>query len=153
MRSFATGILGLFALSISPILASNSAAAGDYYGGGYRSSGNVWYSSSCCYRKVVKHVRKVSYVRADNGYRDGYYAPRYRNSYYDRPYRSTVYREPNRGNHYYGPSYRYSGSDYYGGGDGYRVYRSSYNDHCTTRRVLVADGYGGWVWSRSRTCY
>src|SRR5262245_17081400 len=88
MRWFAGMALGLFSLLSLSLLTSGTVAAGEYFygnGGGYGGygsygGGNVWYSSSCCYRKVVKHVRRVAYVRS---FGDGYYAPRYRSSYYD----------------------------------------------------------------------
>ena len=167
MHRIALAVLGFCVLVLASSLTSNPAAAGEYYRGhaGY-SRGNVWYSSSCCYRKVVKHVRKVRYVRVDDGYRQGYYAPPRNQSYYGGgPYRSTVYSEPYRGAYYTGRPYRYDGGGYDGGASGYRVgyggsyggyaggYGSSYADRCTVRRVRVYDGYGGWVWTRSRVCY
>lgn len=167
MRRMALSVLGLCVFGFFSLLMPNSASAGEYYGGhaGY-SGGNVWYSSSCCYRKVVKHVRKVRYVRVDDGYRHGYYAPPRYQSYYDGgPYRSTVYSEPYRGPYYTGRPYRYFGGEYAGGVSGYRVgygvsyggyvggYAPAYADRCTVRRARVYDGYGGWVWTRSRVCY
>lgn len=154
MRRIALAVLGFCVLGLTSLFVQGTASAGEYYRGyaGY-SGGNVWYSSSCCYRKVVKHVRKVRYVRVDDGYRDGYYAPRHRSSYYDDgSYRSAVYSEPYRRPYDYGRPYRY-----YGGTNGYRVsyggYYGGYADRCTVRRVRVSDGYGGWVWARSRVCY
>ncbi|MFA6265717.1 MAG: hypothetical protein WC670_08395 [Pseudolabrys sp.] len=173
MRRIALTILGLCLLLTLSLVTSNNATAGDYYYGrsGYRGE-NVRYSSNCCYRKIVKVVRKVRYVRVDDGYRHGYEAPRYRSSYYSDPYRSTYYSEPYRGTYYnepyrttsysapyrgptyYGRPYRYDGGEYYGGTGGYRVgYSAGYGDGCTVRRVRVADGRGGWVWARSRVCY
>lgn len=161
MHRMAMKVLGLAALLFAAAFASNAAQAGEYYYGGYGyRAANVATSSSCCYRKVVRYVRKVSYVRVDDGYRDGYYAPRYRSSYYDGSpyrraaysepyYRPAVYSEPYRRPYYDGRPYRYDGAYY----DGYRPYRVSYGDRCTVRRVRVADGYGGWVWASSRVCY
>ena len=63
-------------------------------------------------------------------------------------YRSTYYSPPRR---YYGDRVVYA-SGYRGG------YVNSYNDgygggeRCYARRVRVGDGYGGWVWSRTRVC-
>ena len=161
MYRMATRVLGLAALLFAAAFVHSTAQAGDYYrdGYGYRAA-NVSYSSNCCYRKVVRYVRKVSYVRVDGGYRDGYYAPRHRNSYYDGPpyrtvefrepyYRPAVYSEPYRRPYYDGRPYRYDGSYH----DGYRPYRVSYGESCRVRRVRVADGYGGWVWATSRVCY
>ncbi len=162
MHRMATRGLGLAALLFAALFASGAAHAGEYYDGGYGyRTGNVSYSSNCCYRKVVRYVRKVSYVRVDDGYRDGYYAPRHRSTYYyGSPYRTVDYREPYyrpasysepyRSPYYDSRPYRYSGGDYDGG---YRQYRVSYGDGCTVRRVRVADGYGGWVWASSRVCY
>ena len=114
-------VLGLGALVLGAF--SIPATAGEYYGGGYngyRSGGNVWYSSSCCYRKVVRHERRVRYVRT---YGDGYNGDR------------VVYSSGYRG------GYVNSYNDGYGGGE-----------RCYARRVRVGDGYGGWVWSRTRVC-
>ncbi|HWK93855.1 MAG TPA: hypothetical protein VNR39_00390 [Pseudolabrys sp.] len=161
MYQMATKVLGLAALLFAAAFAPSTAQAGEYYrdGYGYRT-GNVSYSSNCCYRKVVRYVRKVSYVRVDDGYRDGYYAPRYRSSYYygspyrraaysEPYYRPAVYSEPYRRPYYDARPARYDGTYY----DGYRPYRVSYGDNCTVRRIRVSDGYGGWVWARSRVCY
>jgi hypothetical protein len=45
-----------------------------YYGPrhGYYGRGPVWYSSSCCYRRVVRYERSVHYapVYSDRGYYD-----------------------------------------------------------------------------------
>lgn len=137
-------VLGLGALVLGAF--SIPATAGEYYGGGYngyRTGGNVWYSSSCCYRKVVRHERRVRYVRT---YGDGYNGGGYYNG--GGAYRSTYYSPPRR---YYGDRVVYS-SGYRGG------YVNSYNDgygggeRCYARGVRVGDGYGGWVWSRTRVC-
>jgi len=139
MRQFAFAVL-CSCLLLSLGLFSAPAQAGDYYGGGYYGHrGNVWYSSSCCYRKVVRHERSVRYVRTyDEGsyYRSGYDRP-YRHGYYDRPYRSR---------YYYGESRRYYGGGYYTGDAGY-------GDGCYRRSVRVADGRGGWVWGTRSSCY
>lgn len=149
-------IPGLLVLAFASLLTSTHVTAGEYYDGGYVSRGAVSHSSSCCYRKVVRIVRTVRYVRVDDGYRHGYYAPRHRSSYYGTPYRSTYYGEPYRSAYDYDRPYRYDGGGYYGGYyGGYGVSRVSYGygESCTVRRVRVADGYGGWVWARSRVCY
>lgn len=136
MHRLATMVLGLAALLIAAAV-SHTAQAGEYYDGGYVYRGDASYASNCCYRKVVRYVRKVSYVRVHE-------APRYRSSYYDSgPYRPVVYRT-------YSDPYRYDGGAYY---RGYAPERISYADPCTTRRVRVADGYGGWVWATTRVCY
>lgn len=129
---------------------SVAAEAGDYYDGGYRhrDSGNVRYSAQCCYKKVVRVVRSVSYVRVDAGrsyhddrsYRRGYYpaAPRHYSGNYDAPRRSVSSHDAPR---------RYVDNTYYG--NGYR----SYAQTCTWRRDRFDDGEGGWVWGERRRVY
>ncbi len=174
MRRIALAVLGFCIMGFSVPLTSNTAAAGEYYrsysghsGHAGYSRGNVRYSSSCCYRKVVRIERKVNYVRVDTGRRHGYYAPRYRSSnYYGSPYRPAVYSQPYRTPVYYGRPDRYDGGEYAGRPSGYRVnysgnygggysggYSGPYADRCVVRRVRVSDGYGGWDWVRSRVCY
>lgn len=156
MHRLLLAILGFLVFGFASLLSSRNVAAGEYYDGGYVTRGAVSYSSNCCYRKVVRTVRTVRYVRVDDGYRHGYYAPRYRSSYYDTPYRHSYYGEPYRSAQYYGRPYRYDGGGYYGGYyGGYGVSRVGYGygESCTVRRVRVSDGYGGWVWARSRVCY
>jgi hypothetical protein len=49
------------------VLAS-PAKAGDYYEDDYyrhHHADSAWYSSDCCYRKVVRHERSVRYVREE----------------------------------------------------------------------------------------
>jgi hypothetical protein len=133
-----------------------SAKAGDYYDGGYRvrRSANVWYSSDCCYKKVVRHIRQVRYVHTEPYRHHGYYdRPRYRESYYAPPPRyyserypahySTVYVEPARRRYtdYYAPRYT-----------SYRGYDAYNAAQCYSRRVPVADGRGGWVWGFRQVC-
>jgi hypothetical protein len=165
-RRFAFALLWSCVLVACGIV-SVPAKAGDYYDGGYhhhRYSSNVWYSSNCCYKKIVRHERSVRYVPTERPYyRDGYYErPRYRGSYYDRPYRSSYYSDRHyyRSGYYERPAYRSSYyyntprryvSDSYAvryAGEGYYGY-AGYRDGCT--RVRVLDGRGGWVWG-SR-CY
>ncbi len=131
-------------------LFAGPANAGDYYGGysrdsyarPYRAHG-VRYSSSCCYRKIVRHVRVVRYVRVRpvrvhhyRPYRDeGYYErPRYRVSYYDQP-RSRV--------NYYDQPRRYVDEGAY-------VVR---RDRCQRHRVRVLSVDGGTVWAVKARCY
>jgi hypothetical protein len=64
----------------SPAFLSGAAKAGDDYADHAQRSIRVWYTSSCCYRKIVRDVTTVRYVRTKPGYRA------YRTSYY-RPYR------------------------------------------------------------------
>jgi hypothetical protein len=101
------------------------AEAGDY-GARY-----VWYSSSCCYQKVVRHERDVRYVRI------GEYRPHY--AYYARPpvyvYRAERHRIVQFS------EFNYSGVVAYAGED------------CYWREVPLRDGRGGWVWGVTTICY
>jgi hypothetical protein len=187
MRRIAFALLSVFLLAsfgfpISPAKAGDYDYSGDGYSGGgyyghrysdvgyrhryyddgyYRRHRSVWYTSSCCYRKVVRHTRSVRYERLydDHSY---YRRPYYRSYYYGRPYRydSGYYHRPYYHRYdsgYYGysgrPYYRASYSDYV-----YRPYRH-YNlgydyaryDRCG--RIPLADGRGGWVWSRRAGCF
>ncbi|HEY0223871.1 MAG TPA: hypothetical protein VGC38_05085 [Pseudolabrys sp.] len=161
MRHVAAAVVFACVL-IASGLTAGAAKAGDYYEDGYyghRHADNVWYSSSCCYRKIVRHERSVRYVRTDNdGYeRHGYYEQPYS---YGRSYRSSNYYDtPRRYDDY---SYRsrryddYSYSDsprrYVSDNYGYPAYTgySSYEDNC--RRIRISDGLGGWVWGERADC-
>lgn len=114
---------------------------------------SVWYTSSCCYRRVVKHT--AYYERKYRPHHAGYYGRPNRYGYYDRPY----YRD-----RYYGGTYRYGAyrPAYYDSGRYYSGYREngydayntvSYGDTCASRRVPLADGRGGWVWGLKTNCY
>ena len=171
-----------FALALSifllPLGAMNTPAkAGDYYGNGdgyyRRHSGDVWYSSNCCYRKVVRHSAHYERTYGDDYYgRRSYYSePSYRSTYYDRPYRSSYsdsyYSRPYRSSYYsdgyrssyYGNGYRssYYGRPYYSSSrysdSGYDSY-ASYAGSCYSypRKIRVDDDRGGWVWGKRR-CY
>ena len=117
---------------------AGAAQAGEYYRSddGYRvqpyhRSVNVWYSSSCCYRKVVRHERIVRYVPVE------------RHRYVERPYRYGYYDEP-RPYRRYAPAYRSS-----------HWVESVYSgnaDICYARRVRVLDGRGGWIWGVRTVC-
>jgi hypothetical protein len=103
MRKVTLALSWIFFVLAFVALLGTAAKAGDYYGGYYadgcygrglfsgcygrsyyapRRYGQVWYSSSCCYRRVERHERSVYYVPAYGGgyYRDGYYG--YRGGYY-----------------------------------------------------------------------
>ena len=129
---------------VSLAILTSPAKAGDYYEDGYsrhRHSGNVWYSSDCCYKKVIRHERSVRYVPVDEERRYE------RHGYYDRPYRSSSYYDTPR--RYVDDSYvprRYDSYSSYSSG------YSSYADSCYTRRAQVEDGRGGWVWGVRRVC-
>jgi hypothetical protein len=159
-----------FALALSlfllPIGAMNGPAkAGEYdgYGDGYyprHHHRNVWYSSSCCYRKVVRHSAHYERIYGDGYYRhrSDYSDPYYRSSYYDRPYRSSYYSDS-----YYSRPYRSYYSDSYYGRPRYSSYcyrdygyngYASYADNCHSypRKIRIDDDRGGWVWGKRR-CY
>lgn len=129
---------------VSISFVTSPAKAGDYNENGYyrqRHSGNVWYSSNCCYKKIIRHERSVRYVPVDEERRNE------RHGYYDRPYRSSSYYDTPR--RYVDDSYttrRHDGYSRYSGS------YSSYADSCYTRRVQVEDGRGGWVWGVKRVC-
>jgi len=128
---------------------------------------SVWYTSSCCYRKVVRHTRSVRYVRTYDDY--GYYRRPYRHvyysDYYTRPYRYYSYRRPyyhHTYSGYYGWRHHYRPyRHYYTSAYLYRPYRHYYAGYNTVgylgygecRRIPLADGRGGWVWSRRAGCF
>lgn len=148
MHRLLLALVGLLVVSFASLVSAANVTAGEYYDGGYVSRGAVATSSNCCYRKVVRYVRKVSYVRVNPVYHDGYDAPRYRPTYYAPPRRTVYYGEPYRSAYYPDRPYRYDSGTY-------AVSRVSRGDgeNCAVRRVRIADGYGGWVWVRTRVCY
>lgn len=98
----------------------------------------VWYSSDCCYVRVVRHITAVRYV------------PEAREHHRD----ASTYRP-----HRYHRSYHYGVVRYADGYDGWRVYRGyrSYRyanllppPDC--RLVRLADLDGTWVWARRAGC-
>jgi hypothetical protein len=129
------------------------AQAGDYRysDSGYyprHYGGDVWYSSKCCYKKTIRHVRTVRYVRID---------PYRRHSYYDsyRPWREGYYHRPVSHSDIYvdGPRRRYVGGPSY---DAYEAYNAAGADvapRCYQRRAPVPDGRGGWLWGVKQVCY
>lgn len=95
----------------------------------------VWYSSTCCYLKIVRHVgdrRQVRYVRVrGNRYRPNDRAP---------PRKPVTYRHRPR------PTTKY---------DVYVVRRDRgvRRDRCHRRRVRVLSADGGSVWALTARCY
>ena len=137
MRRVAFAVLAACVLAIAASF-TGAAKAREYYryDDGYRvqpyhRNVRVWYSSSCCYRRIVRHERTVRYVPVE---RYGYGGRRYRYGYYDEPRR---YRR-------YAPAYRTSHwvEDVYSGNA----------EICYARRVRVLDGRGGWVWGIRAVC-
>ena len=127
---------------------SNHASAGEYYRDGYShsrydydghaSGANVWYSSSCCYKRVTRHEGR--YVRINPHWRHEYYEDHSRGYGHGYRYRPHV---SYRSEHDYDSHYR-----------GYRSYdTASEVDRCVVRRVRVLDGRGGWVWGSASSCY
>lgn len=139
MRTLAFAVLSVCVLLFS---ASGPAHAGGYgyggyggyYGGGYYRHHRVWYSTDCCFKKIVRHERSSRLVRIDEGIGYGdYYGHRY-SRYYDVPRYSY--------SHYYDYPRRHY-SDY-----GY----ASYSRACYRTRTRVRDGWGGWIWASERVC-
>lgn len=129
---------------VSLAILTSPAKAGDYYGDGYSRPrhSNAWYSSDCCYKKIVRHERSVHYRRVDE---DRYHD---RSSYQDRSYRrSYTYESPRRYVNDGYSRYGYSRPGY--SSSGY----SSYADSCHRHRVQIDDGRGGWVWGAKINCY
>lgn len=137
MRHVAFAVLFACVFAFAATLAG-AAHAGEYYrtDDGYRvrpyhRSVNVWYSSSCCYRKVVRHVRTVRYVPVE---RYGRYERPYRDGYYDEPRRYRRYAPAYRSSHWVENVY------------------SNTADICYPRRVRILDGRGGWIWGVRTVC-
>jgi len=107
-------------------LSSLGLAGGPARAGGYGGS-SVWYSSSCCYRKIVRHQRDVFYLPAGAyGYDDAY-----RRAYaYAAPYRRV----------------RFTEFDYYSRYGNYGRAGCFWQEE--PMRV-----WPGWVWGVSTTCY
>ena len=156
----------VFAGLVATVTAANAGYRDDgYRDNGYRDNGNrddgyyvdvahpphrasrVWYSSRCCYMKIVRHVgdrRQVRYVKVDPSRmkkawleqkrervreRNGYDRPRkrvgrYGRSWRDEEYKVIVVRRD-------------------GDGDGER---------CRHRRVRVLKPGGGWTWAVKARC-
>jgi len=158
LSAFALALAFAFGCVVVPLgITAGPANAGEYYEDGYyRHADNEWDTSHCCYRKIVRHERSVHYARVEDEapyYRHSYYERPYyersysERSYYERPYRSSYYYERPRyyREYSYGPSYNY----------GYRYSLTSvYSRHAENcGRILLADGEGGWVWSRRAGCF
>jgi hypothetical protein len=99
----------------------------------------VWYSSNCCYRRVVRHEREVFYVRA------GTYVPdevvvEPRPRAYDR---RAVYVEPMVRHR----QVRFSEFDVYWNDREFGV------TGCYWNEAPVPIAPGAWAWGRKTTCY
>ena len=146
MRRVLLGVLCCCVLASLAVL-NSPAKAGDYYG--YRSSraSGVWHTSSCCYRKIVRHATTVRYVRVRSyRYYHGDYGRPYRYGNYERPYR---YYRPWR---HYRTRYSYGDRTWPRRHDrGYR--HANYVSPPDCRLVRIADIDGGWVWARRAGCF
>ena len=146
----------------------------DGYSYRHRHYGNTWTTSSCCYRKVVRHTAwyertyRQAYYDGDGYYRHRHYGdydrPYYHRHYgdYYRPYYHRYYGDYYRRYYhrnyrsYYRPYYHHYYGDYV-----YRPYRyydlgyasASYAGYDGCGRIPLADGRGGWVWSRRAGCF
>jgi len=172
----ASAILCTCVLFVLGVFVAPAEAGGYRYGDGYyprygghypRYGGDVWYSSKCCYKKIIRHDAR--FVRIDPWRRYGEYAPYrpWREGYYAPPYRPNYYRPASYTDVYVGPARRYNGypPGYFNGGynghngyngyDGYDAYNSVNvvgAPTCIQRRVPVLDGRGGWVWGFKQVC-
>jgi hypothetical protein len=196
MRRLASAFLYACLLLCLAVLARPASAQDYYYGDGYthhyyhpyydggyyhpHRHSQVWYSSSCCYRKVVRHVRTVHYERVDEGYpyyRDDeyryggyerpyhhyYYEHPYRYGTYEHPYHHAYYGHPYRYGYYEHPYYRHRYYDYhrYDNDYLYRPYRHydlgydsvGYGRYAQCRLKPLPDGHGGFLPSRKAGCY
>ncbi len=110
---------------------SDPASAGNYP----ERAGRVWYTSSCCYLKIVRDGATVRYVRVKRSYRTTQvcYDWRYR-AYYPWPY--------------YGPPH----STYYPYRSGVSSRYANYLPPPDCRLVRLTDGAGGWIWARRAGC-
>ena len=117
-----------FALALS----AASAQAGGY-GIGVRGPSDVWYSSSCCYRRVVRHQRDVFYVRA------GAFVPRAAVVYPRRPVYVRVV-EPHR-------RVRLTEFDIYWNDGEFGL------TGCYWHEAPIHVAPGAWFWGRKTTCY
>jgi len=162
---FCTCVLFALGLFLAP------AEAGGYRdGGGYgprhrpHHARNAWYSSDCCYRRIVRHLTEVRYVRIAPPHRHvhrPHYRP-WREVYYapPRPPRE-VYSRPRPASYvdvYVGPPRRFEGyppgyfNRYDDGYDAYNAVDVPVKRVCVQRRTPVIDGKGGWVWGFKRVC-
>jgi hypothetical protein len=137
MRRVVLGVLCCCVLASLAIVGSSAKAGDDRADHPHKV--RVWYTSSCCYRKVVRDVTIVRYVRVKPRYR------RYRASYhrpyrYDRPWRH--YRVRYSDGYRYWPRWRRAGVRY-----------ANYVPPPDCRLVRVADLDGTWIWARRAGCF
>ena len=135
MRRVVSCVLSFCVLASLAFL-GGPANAGDDYAYRPQRQTRVWYTSDCCYRKIVRDVTTVRYVRVKRIHR------RYRTAYH-RPYR---YRRPW---HYHQPHY----GSAYGAWNGPRWRYANYLPPPDCRLVRLTDGAGGWIWARRAGCF
>lgn len=92
--------------------------------GGYHGYDRVWYSESCCYRKIVRHERRVGYVPVGIGA-------------YIEPHRVVQVLAP--------PDPLLYDSALVGFVSDHMV--------CTRRLFTADNGLGGWRWVSKIICY
>jgi hypothetical protein len=121
-----------FCILASIAIFSGPAKAGDDYAYRSQRSARVWYTSSCCYRQIVRDVAVVRYVPI----RRDYYWPR--TSYYRhyRPRRYYVVRYRARYDGRRAVSYRFA----------------NFVSPSDCRLVRVANIDGTWAWARRAGC-
>lgn len=155
-------VLASLGLLIGPAKAGDYNYGDGYYGhryddGGYyghrsnddgyyrrRHRGHTWYTSNCCYRRVVRHTAWYERTHRYGYYGNGYYRHRYYGDYGRPYYRYGNYRPYD---HHYHGDYVYRPYRYYGYGS------VGYASYAGCERIPLADGRGGWVWSRRAGCF
>lgn len=122
-------VLASLAVFGSPALAAGANA--DYP----QRKARVWYTSRCCYRRIVRDVTAVRYVRIKRSYRPdrsrAYWSYRDRRPWRDGP-----------------PPYDPGYGSWLGAGWRY----ANYLPPPDCRLVRLTDGTGGWLWARRAGC-
>ncbi len=133
MRRVVLCVLSFCVLACLAFLGGPAKAGDDYAYRPPRQS-RVWYTTDCCYRKIVREVTAVRYVRVNRSYRP------YRHSYY-RPYsRYRPWRNLD-GRYHAWPRQRAVGWRY-----------ANYLPPPDCRLVRVIDFDGSWIWARRAGC-
>jgi hypothetical protein len=127
--AFAALCLSLFALGTPAV----PAHAGGYRIGGYGAD-HVWYSTSCCYRRVVWQERGVFYARAGSPLVGRVIVV------YPGPPLYVRFAEPHQRVHFSEFDAYWNDSDYGVAG-------------CYWREAPIHAARGFWVWGRRTTCY
>lgn len=166
MRTAFTVLCSCLLLALG-VVASQAQPRDRYDDGDTRPGTNVSYSSDCCYKKIVRTIREVRYVRITPPRRYGWGPERH----YSRPHHPAhVHRPASYSEVHVAPVRRFGGyyerrrydrpryDRYDGYDDGYDAYNAvdaptvEVVPVCTSTRVRVLDGKGGWVWGLKRVC-